>query len=85
MHVLEHEADDQKHHQPGGRLPRSETGDERLDQPVDEGLQLGGPGPQAPGGSEQVLQQRDQHDQGEAIEQGSQHGGHAARARAGAR
>ncbi len=77
--VLEHQPGDQEHDQAGGCLPRRETrpraGSTRRSTRASSWVE---PGPQLAGGTEQVLKQRDQQDQREAIEQGGQQRGHQA-------
>jgi hypothetical protein len=68
-HILDQETDGEQHHQAGGRLARRQSSHEWLDQPVHELLQPGGTGPELACGTEQMLEEGNQNDQGESIEE----------------
>ena len=79
--VLDQQPQRQDHHQPGRRRAGREAGHQRIHQAVHPGLELGRAGPERAGGAEQVLEQRDQDDQHEAVEHRGERGGQPARRR----
>jgi hypothetical protein len=46
---------------------------QRIEKPIHDGLELGRARPQGAGSSEQVLEERYQHYEGEAVKHGSEH------------